>query len=223
LSARHGPQLPSMRLTQVFFFSFFLLLTFYAFDQYKHNFYVFDPEVLQSIAKTVIARNLTTQQMIKQLTKELEIRYPGHIDSFEEWMFNNAGGAMGAMTLLHCSVTEYVIIFGTPVGTEGHTGRFFVDDYFIILEGEQWAFAAGQLDRDVYKAGDMHHLVRGHAQQYRMPDKCFALEYARGVIPTMLPFGIWDTFFSTLDFHTLAVMFYYYAKLVVVQLTEGKI
>jgi C-8 sterol isomerase len=130
---------------------------------------------------------------------------------------------MGAMSVLHASLTEYVMIFGTPLGTEGHSGRFFVDDYFIILAGEQWAFSAGQFEREIYRPGDMHHLPKRHAKQYKIPDMCWALEYARGPIPTMLPFGLVDTFTSTLDFRSLLQTLWMYAKGVTKELRQGKI
>lgn len=83
------------------------------------------------------------------------------------------------------------------------------DDYFTILHGEQWAYAAGGLEKEIYRAGDVHFLARGTSKQYRMPDSAWALEYARGNILSMMPFGLADSFSSTLDFvsvwHTVRV------------------
>eukprot|EP00002_Diphylleia_rotans_P008903 TRINITY_DN18899_c0_g1_i1.p1 TRINITY_DN18899_c0_g1~~TRINITY_DN18899_c0_g1_i1.p1 ORF type:complete len:189 (-),score=48.95 TRINITY_DN18899_c0_g1_i1:263-829(-) len=186
--------------------------------------YIFDPDVLHAVGKEAIKKhNGKMVDIVKYIQKRLTEKYPGHINQNPKWFFNNAGGAMGAMCILHASLSEYVIIFGTPVGTEGHTGRFLADDYFIILEGEQWAFYPGNFERDVFRPGDMHHLPMGRSQQYRMPEKCWALEYARGAIPLMLPFGIADTLFSTLDFVTLGQTFAEYAKCVVSELAQFKI
>ena len=56
---------------------------------------------------------------------ELRRKYPGHIlpDEDLQWVFVNAGGWMGSMCLLHASLTEYVLLFGTAVDTGGHSGR----------------------------------------------------------------------------------------------------
>src|SRR5262249_42153673 len=112
---------------------------------------------------------------------------------------------------------------GSPIGTEGYSGRFAADDYFIILDGEQWAYGEGDHERQVFRPGDMHHLPRGQARGYRMPDRCYALEYPRGFIPQMLPFGLADAFSSTLDFVPVWRTMRIYTRAVVGELLDGKI
>ncbi|PYH44323.1 C-8 sterol isomerase ERG2 [Aspergillus saccharolyticus JOP 1030-1] len=169
------------------------------------QFYIFDPTHLHDLStRAIAAHGNDTRAVVNYIVSELDEKIPGtHINHDEEWVFNNAGGAMGAMYIIHASITEYLIIFGTAIGTEGHTGRHTADDYFNILQGTQLAYVPGSYEPEVYPQGSVHHLRRGEVKQYKMDASCFALEYARGWIPPMLFFGYADTFSSTLDFPTL--------------------
>ncbi len=182
---------------------------------------LFDPDTLREMVLPLLGRPI--EEMVPALHGKLRERWGDHIAADPPWMLNNAGGAMGTMCVMHFSITEYLIVFGSPIGTEGHSGRFWADDWFIILEGEQWAYGAGELERQVYRAGDIHHLPRGVARGYRMPDRCWALEYARGFIPAMLPFGVADVATSTLDVRTLAKTLMVAGRGVIGELTRGKI
>ncbi|RMJ21878.1 C-8 sterol isomerase [Aspergillus sp. HF37] len=192
-------------------------------DARLDQFYIFTPEQLHELSTRAIdTHGNNTRGMVDHIVGELDQVTPGnHVNIDQEWVFNNAGGAMGAMYIIHASkppflphavvavaiaavgITEYLIVFGTAIGTEGHTGRHTADDYFNILSGTQLAFVPGEFEPEVYPAGSVHHLQRGLVKQYKMESSCFALEYARGWIPPMLFFGYADTFSSTLDFPTL--------------------
>ncbi|KAK5081383.1 C-8 sterol isomerase [Exophiala xenobiotica] len=192
-----------------------------ALETYKSNFYIFDPEDMNTLFQEALTKypNSTAGTINHIVTSLRSTHGPRHITTSpfpdevsiqsgispyeHEWVFNNAGGAMGSMYLIHASITEYLIIFGTPLGTEGHTGRHTADDYFHILEGEQWASPAHSLVMERYPKGTVHHLRRGDVKQYKMHKGCFALELAQGWIPGMLPFGFADSFSSTLDLYTL--------------------
>ena len=65
------------------------------------------------------------QAMFSNIAHEIERKYHGHIlpEEGRDWLFVNAGGWMGSMYILHASLTEYVMFFGTAVDTSGNSGK----------------------------------------------------------------------------------------------------
>lgn len=182
--------------------------------------YIFDPQVIHEISRRHL--ELPLEQMFEHVIADLSGRYPGAIDDSKPWIFNNAGGVMLEMKLLHASTKEYVMIWGTPIGSEGHTGRHLCEFYDTVLDGEAWYYQEGQFTRDVYRPGDHIFLGKGQSAGMHYPDHVWMVEYARGILPSLLPFGLADALLSTLDFKTALQTVVIYFSLLTRQLSRGQ-
>jgi hypothetical protein len=182
--------------------------------------YLLDPDRLHEITRE--AAHLPALDAMAAIEAALHHEWPGRIHSDKAWLFNTAAGAMGQLRLLYGSLTEYLIFFGTPIGTEGHSGRYPADVYDFMIAGEMWTYHEGDLQKSVFLPGDKALLSRGRTKGYRAKDETWMLEYARGAIPLMLPTGSWDNLFSNLDLRALGALYAQYGGLVVRELLRGK-
>ena|SRR6266404_1877727 len=183
--------------------------------------YVFDPLVLHAAAAK--RAGLPHEEMVRLLIDDLAQLYPGHITTKQDWILSIAGGAMGIMTVLHGSLSEYIIIFGTPVGTEGFSGRYRLDIHDFMLAGEMWTYTEEDFrERVIYRPGDPALLRRREVKGFRLSEDTWMLEYGRGFVPSALPFGLSGAVLS-LDLKTIWKTLWIYGQLVVKELLHGKI
>jgi hypothetical protein len=115
-----------------------LIPALYVLDKNLEAFYIFQPDQLHDLAKRGIqAHGNDTKSIVRYIVEELsqQVSTQAYVNTREEWVFNNAGGAMGAMYIIHASefctsawrgraivqawltlvntgITEYLIIFG---------------------------------------------------------------------------------------------------------------
>jgi C-8 sterol isomerase len=183
--------------------------------------YIFDPHKLHTLASKRVG--LPHKEMVAAIIDDCAREYPGHIETRQKWILSVCGGAMGIMTILHGSLSEYLLIFGTPIGTEGFSGRYRVDIYDVIIGGEMWTYTEESFsEKIVTMPGEMAHLRRRQVKGFKFPEGAWMLEYGRGPIPTTLPFALSGAV-TSLDLKPIVETLWYYGRLVVKELCRGKI
>jgi len=109
------------------------------------------------------------------------------------------------------------------VGSEGFSGRYRIEIHDFMLAGEMWTYTESEFaERRVYRAGDAAFLARREAKGVRIFEDAWMLEYGRGPVPTVLPFGLSGAL-ASFELRTIARTIGVYGRLVVRELLRGKI
>ncbi|KAJ1211265.1 hypothetical protein NDU88_006626 [Pleurodeles waltl] len=174
--------------------------------------YLFNQKDIAELAKQHAGMDF--EVAFSKIIVELRKKHPGHIlpDEDLQWIFVNAGGWMGSMCLLHASLTEYILLFGTALDTGGHSGRYWADISDTVISGTFMQWKEGTTKSEVFYPGDTIIHVAGEATSVHWSGGTWMVEYGRGFIPSTMGFALADTIFSTQDFCTLFYTFRIYAR-----------
>ena len=149
---------------------------------------VFDTDIVHQCAMECLGK--PKPEMFDAFAQALAKRYPRTLDFSQPWIYSIAGGAMIQMKLYYASMTEYIMIWGTPIGSEGHSGRHFTGFWDTVIDGETWYYGEGQFEKTIYKPGDRIYVGPGQARAMNFTNGVWAVEYARGFLPLSMPFGV---------------------------------
>jgi C-8 sterol isomerase len=177
--------------------------------------YEFTPEELIEIAGLAPDRPLAERWAI--MLGEMEHRHPGKVAGDIRWRFNAAGNVVCQIAMVYASPKEYVAFFGTPIGASGFSGRYAKADVWdIMVQGEMWTARPGEFEKSVFVPGQYSQLAKDDFWTFRYVDSTWMIDYGRGNILSMFPFGVISpALFNTLDTGSAWDQFVDYARLVI--------
>lgn len=109
------------------------------------------------------------------------------------------------------------MIFGSPTGTQGFSGRYkHVEIHKFLMAGQIDSY---DLESDymlpmTLRPGEPTYLDRGHARGLTIHPGSWHIEYGRGAVVTTLPFAMVDTLFVSLELESVRRSTVEFAKLV---------
>ncbi len=106
---------------------------------------IFDPEIVHRCSMECLG--LPKPQMFDVFAQSLAKHYPKILDFKQPWIYSIAGGAMMQIKLYYASMTEYIMIWGTPIGSEGHSGRHCTGFWDTVIDGEMWYYGEGEFEK----------------------------------------------------------------------------
>lgn len=180
--------------------------------------YKIDPAVLHKVAQQVVGLPLEGGELITRAVELLAGEYPDLIDPTPgRWVGSKAGGILGKVRFLYFSPREYIVIFGTPTGTQGFSGRYKRVQIHKFLMAGRIDFYDIESDDTVamtLRPGEHSCTERGHARGLTIHPGSWHIEYGRGAVVTTLPFAMVDTLLVSLEFESVRRSAVEFARLV---------
>ncbi|MGX9788008.1 isomerase [Mycobacterium sp. MMS18-G62] len=180
--------------------------------------YKIDPHVLHKVAKQVVGLSLEGGELITHATELLSDEYPDLIDPRPgRWVGSKAGGILGKVRFLYFSPREYIVIFGSPTGTQGFSGRYkHVEIHKFLIAGQidSYDLESDELLPMTLRPGEHTCLEKGRARGLTIHPGSWHIEYGRGAVATTLPFAMVDTLLVSLEFESVRRSTVEFTKLV---------
>ena len=180
--------------------------------------YKIDPDVLATVAKEVVGLPVAGGELISRATQLLAAEYPDLIDPTPgRWVGSKAGGILGKVRFLYFSPREYVVLFGSPTGTQGFSGRYkHVDIHKFLIAGQidSYDLESDDMTSMTLRPGEHTCLERGHARGLTIHPGSWHIEYGRGAVLTTLPFAMVDTLLVSLELESVRRSTAEFSKLV---------
>ena len=180
--------------------------------------YKIDPDVLHKVAKEVVGLPLDGGELLTRANRLLADEYPDLIDPTPgRWVGSKAGGILGKVRFLYFSPREYVVIFGSPTGTQGFSGRYkHVQIHKFLMAGRIDSYDVESDDTSALTIlpGDHATMEKGHARGLTIHPGSWHIEYGRGAVATTLPFAMVDTLLVSLELESVRRSTVEFTKLV---------
>ncbi|GBG40809.1 isomerase [Mycobacterium montefiorense] len=180
--------------------------------------YKIDPDSLHKIAEQVVGLPLAAGELITRAVELIAGEYPDLVDPTPgRWVGSKAGGILGKVRFLYFSPREYIVIFGSPTGTQGFSGRYkHVEIHKFLMAGQIDSY---DLESDdalpmTLMPGEHTCLEKGHARGLTIHPGSWHIEYGRGAVATTLPFAMVDTLLVSLELESVRRSTVEFAKLV---------
>jgi len=162
---------------------------------------LFDNKVLGEICARHI--NKPTREMIEGLEADLRDYYGPIISTDQPWISAPAGGLFYHLKFFTVAPGEYLFMGGLPFPCTGTTGRNPVDYHDFILKGHSVTVPTDGFETKDVNAGDCLYTAKWESFNTHIDKEIWFLEHCTGSLWAIMPFGLANHIFVTLDFLTL--------------------
>ena len=180
--------------------------------------YKVDPHVLHKVARHVVGLPIEGGELVTRAIRLLADEYPDLIDPTPgRWVGSKAGGILGKVRFLYFSPREYIVIFGSPTGTQGFSGRYkHVEIHKFLIAGQidSYDVESDETMSTTLLPGEHTCLESGRARGLTIHPGSWHIEYGRGAVVATLPFAMVDTLLVSLELESVRRSAVEFTKLV---------